>query len=358
MTNNSLLTTVADTLLTLPYRSWDFGDSVAFEGMVAASDTLGDEKYLRFAQGWIRAWSTRALPYRRADCTAPGAAMVAVYRRTGDTRLLQAACELADYLAGRPRLDSGLFATWESSPLRHPYGPEQLNARGARLMASPPEGAFIDCLHFDPPFFVSLGVVTGDSSYVQTGVEQARAYIRRLQQDDGIFDHFELRGEPHTFGFGWGRGQGWALLGLVDVLTEVHRTGQSPATDLMTAVLALIDGMVDLQLPNGHWATNIRHVGSGIENSTAAFMAVGFRRALRLGLFDTNPAAAARVAAAADAAHQAVLASLSAAGTLSVSAAVMACTTGSHYENVPTGFTVPWGQGPVALMLAEEDGNG
>ena len=121
------------------------------------------------------------------------------------------------------------------------------------------------------------------------------------------------------------------------------------------AARTLIVGMTRLQRADGHWSTNVRSNASGIENSTAAFMAVGFRRAIRQNLFATEADLAAAVSRAADRAHTAVLGSLTGEGTLGVSAAVMACTTGSHYEHVPVGFVAPWGQGPVALMLAETD---
>ena len=314
----------ADTLLTLDYHTWDFGDSVAFEGMLAASDALDDPRYQTFAYGWARAWATRATPYRRLDCTAPGAAMVHLSRRTGDARLLQATVELADYLLDRPRLDSGLYATWEHSPLRHPYGPDELDARGAFLIADPPPGAFIDCLHFDPPFFTALGGATGEHRYFAAGLDQALAYIRRLQRPDGLFDHFELRGEPNTFGHGWGRGQGWALLGLLDSLRETAGTDRyvEQRTIIGDAIQRLIAGMRSLQLPGGHWATNVRDASTGIENSTAAFMAIGFRRAVAVGLITGEEASDALTAASR--AERAVLAELTPAGTLSVSAAVMA----------------------------------
>jgi len=38
-----------------------------------------------------------------------------------------------------------------------------------------------------------------------------------------------------------------------------------------------------------------------------------------------------------------------------VTAAVMASTRKSHYEFTPRGFSVPWGQGPVALAICETD---
>lgn len=350
-----LLLQVADSLLALPYKTWDFGDSVAFEALLAATTATADQSYQAFVHGWVRAWATRA-DYRRLDCTAPGAVMVALFERTGDARVLEAACRLADYLVARPRLDSGLFATWEHSPLLHPYGPDELDARGAFLIADTPAGAFVDCLHFDPPFLAALGVATGDDRYSRIGVEQALAYIGRLQQPDGTFDHFELSGEPDTFGPGWGRGQGWALLGLLEVLhsSATNETYSAACDDLRQAVRSLIVGMLSLQRTDGHWATNIRDDSTGVENSTAAFMAIGFRRAVRQGLFRENEALGRQVSSAADRAQEAVLAALTGEGTLSVSAAVMACTTDSHYSHVPTGFTVPWGQGPVAIMLAEE----
>ncbi|MGN7800330.1 glycoside hydrolase family 88 protein [Leifsonia sp. 22587] len=355
MTGPDLLREVADTLLTLDYQTWDFGDSVAFEGLVAASDALSDDRYLAFAHGWARAWATRATPYRRLDCTAPGSAMVEIHRRTGDARLIEALVGLADYLLGRPVLESGLFATWEHSPLRHPYGPDDLDAHGAYLIADPPPGAFIDCLHFDPPFLTALGATTGETRFSIAGAEQARRYVGRLQQPDGLFDHFELRGESRTYGYGWGRGQGWALLGLLDTLSEISEMAMfyHHRNELETAVRNLVDGMVSLQLDGGHWATNVRDPHTGIENSTAAFMAVGFRRAVRSGIIDNREWK--RVLEAADRAETAVVDSLSPNRTLGVSAAVMACTTNTHYDNVPTGFVVPWGQGPVALMLAETE---
>ena len=46
---------------------------------------------------------------------------------------------------------------------------------------------------------------------------------------------------------------------------------------------------------------------------------------------------------------------MSESGTLSgVSAAVWAATVISHYGSVPTGFQVPWGQGPLLLAAREQ----
>jgi len=352
MTHTDQIKTIAGTLLKLPYETWNFGDSVAFEALIEATDALDDPKWAAFTYGWARAWATRAKPFRELDCTAPGWAIVHLAQRFDDGLLMQAAVELGDHLMARPTI-CGLYRTWVHSPLRHPYGPATLPPAEAALMADPPAGSFLDCLHFDPPFLTALGRATGRTDFTQAGIEQALAYIRVLQRPNGIFDHFVLDGHPGTYGPGWGRGQGWALLGLLDVLEELADSATPKATldELKKGVTDLINGMIPLQGDDGHWPSVVNVATSDPEASTAAFMAAGFYRALKMGVVD-DP----RVAASAKRATDAVLASLDKdGGLLDVSAAVMACTQPTHYEHVPRGFRVPWGQGPALLALSWAD---
>lgn len=339
---------VAATLPRLPFETWNFGDSVGFEAMLAGSDAMGNEGLFSFAHGWMRSWATRARPYRLLDCTAPGLAMVEVAERTGDGTLTSAAVGLARYLMSRPTLD-GVFEVWEKTCLMLPYGGEALPADEAQLLAEPPPGVFVDCMHFDPPFFTALGKLTGDESLVDVGVQQALLYGSRLQQESGLFDHFALRGvSDRTFGPGWGRGQGWALLGLLDVIRLLGPDDVDRPT-LAERAERLIRAMLELQLPDGHWSAVVTDPSSGVESSTAAFMAAGFRRAVRLGVIEEE-----EVRSAAQRALSAALDYTDEQGRLrEVSAAVMACTRPSHYSHVPRGFLVPWGQGPLLLALTE-----
>jgi len=339
------LRTVADQLLTLGYRTWSFGDSVAFEGMVAASAVLEDDRWLQFARGFTRGWATRSQPYVRLDCTAPGLAMVQIYRATQDRLVLDGALGLAHYLMTRPRIE-GVFATWEHSPLQQPYGPEHLTAQEEALLADPPAGVFIDCLHFDPPFLAALGSATGEPLLVEEGARQAVGYVRLLQTESGLFDHFVLAGSPRTYGPGWGRGQGWALLGLLDLLDELP-TEHPCRHELAGAAARLIAAMIRLQRDDGHWYAVVDDPGSGDETSTAAFMAAGMLRAAGTAVSGDQARASAHRAL------EAALESTGKDGILSgVSAAVNACTNPSHYAHVPRGFVVPWGQGSLALALA------
>lgn len=352
-----LLRRVADALLSLPFKTWDFGDSVAFEALVAASAELDDERWERFVHGWGRAWATRSRPFARLDCTAPGRTLTLIADRHDDVQLLDALTALAGFLRRRPTLD-GAYETWDASPLLAPYGDPEVTDRDQRLLADPPAGVFVDCLHFDPPFFTALGRVLRDDALVSDGVAQAHAYVRLLQQPDGLFDHFVLRGESGSFGPGWGRGQGWAALGLLEVVTELRarRTLLAGSSDadlfvddertLSSAAARLLRRMADLQRPDGHWSAIVNRPESGDEFSTAAFMASAMGTAVDLGIDDPLLVRAARRA------REAVLGSLDDVGRLrEVSAAVYASTVPDHYAAVPRGYVVPWGQGPALLAL-------
>ena len=231
-----------------------------------------------------------------------------------------------------------------------PYGGEELPKNEAEWLANPPGGTCVDCLHFDPPFFTALGKETDRKDLVDVGVEQAHAYIDALQKENGIFDHFFMNGVDGTWAPGWGRGQGWALLGMLDVLKNipVDHAGRKKIQDAATK---LIYAMIKLQREDGRWWCVVDSERSGEEGSTAGFMATGFARAIKLGIVDESTVKPAMINALAG-----VIADTDAAGELqNVTAAVMASTRKSHYEFTPRGFSVPWGQGPVALAICETD---
>lgn len=344
-----LLDKVGKSLLGMPYKSWNFGDSTGFEGILDAGRLLKDPRYLAFAEGWFRAWASRPEPFRPLDCTAPGVAMVEVARITGNPTILESLNKLAAYLMSRSK-NRGIYDTWESLCLIPPYGGEELPEDEARWLANPPGGTCVDCLHFDPPFLTALGSETGNLALINSGVEQAHAYIDALQKENGLFDHFFMYGVPGTWAPGWGRGQGWALLGMLDVLKQIP-LDHAGRKKIEVAARKLIYSMIELQREDGRWWCVVDSKKSGEEGSTAGFMATGFARAIKLGIVEESVVKPAMIKALAG-----VIADTDSTGELqNVTAAVFASTRKSHYEFTPRGFSVPWGQGPVAMAIFETD---
>lgn len=328
------------------HRCWFFGDSIGFEGLLAASDLLDDPVYAGYVHGFLRAWATRAEPYRESDNTAPGHAMCLVYERTKDPLVLDAALRLTQFLCSRRRVE-GVFTTFERTPLSLPAGPGSLSPADAALLHDPGAGVFVDCLHFDPPFFTHLGALIEDQTLLDLGVGQALGYARLLQDDEtGLFHHFHLERTGGAHILGWTRGQGWALLGMLEVLAYIGAE-HPQRSELVERSRRLAAALLSYQRADGHWYAVAQEPTSGEESTGAAFGAYQFYRGMHLGVLDAND-----YAEPAKRALRAVLERVDDHGKLTVvSAAVGACTQPSHYHHVSVGHTVPWGQGPLILAI-------
>jgi unsaturated rhamnogalacturonyl hydrolase len=258
-----------------------------------------------------------------------------------------AARRLADHLRARARVE-GVYVSFASAPLREPYGGYELGPADRRLLEAPGPGVYVDCLHFDPPFFAALGALIGDASLVDEGAEQALGYARLLQDaGSGLFHHFFLEQTSTAYMLGWSRGQGWALLGLLDVIEHLP-VGHPLRPEVMEAAARLAVAMLGCQRPDGSWSAVAHVPTSGDETSTAAFMAAAFWQGIRLRVLDHGA-----FGGPAQRAWAATLGSLSDSGKLEgVSAAVWSSTDDRHYHHVPRGEVVPWGQGPVLVAAA------
>ena len=340
------LRAAADALLEYRFSVWHYGESVGLEGLVRIGPLLDESRYAAWVHGLLRGWAARRRPFAEIDNTLPGKVLCELAQHHGDELLLEAACDAAGYLTARPTL-RGVALPFERAPLRPPFGGEPLDAAGRTLLADPGPGVFVDPLHFDPPFLVHLGVLTGSTELVDAGAEQARALVALLQDESGVFWHFFLERTNERYGLGWGRGQGWALLGLVDVLARLP-DGHAERPPLLRALVRLADALCATQRGDGGWPAVITDPDSGQETSTAAFVAAGFGAAVAHGLLGgeyLEPALAAWGHTVGRVAADGVLEG--------VSANVWACTAPPHYTNVPLGGVVPWGQGPLLLAAAE-----
>ena len=126
----------ADLLVQYPFTPWRYGDSIGFEGLLAASEILADDRYLGWTHGALRAWAaTRGGPVE-LDNTIPGKALCLVYERTGDATLLDVGLAVANELRQRPKI-RGVYASWRRAPLRKPSSGAPLTPAEQTLLAEP-----------------------------------------------------------------------------------------------------------------------------------------------------------------------------------------------------------------------------
>ncbi|NOZ31500.1 MAG: hypothetical protein GXP01_00180 [Alphaproteobacteria bacterium] len=339
---------VAERLRAHDFKGWFYGDSIGFEGLVEAGVFLKDTRWHNFCHGFFRAWATRRRPFCADDNTAPGHVMCEIVERTGDEVLRAAVLDLATHLRGRRRVgDVAITFEDTSRSLMQPYGGLVLSPTEQALMQAPGPGIYLDCMHFDPPFFAHLARIDPEGGWTETAVAEILGY-RPLLFDEatGLYRHFWLEKVNRAYTDGWGRGQGWALLGLLDVAASA---GPVAGVDLVKSqALALARTMSNYQLADGNWHALVHDERSGPEASTAAFMATAFFRGMKQTILP-----AAEFAAPAERAFEAMASNLDENGNLTgVSAAVMSALVEAHYWHVPLNRIVPWGQGPVLTAIS------
>ncbi|MHB8620049.1 MAG: glycoside hydrolase family 88 protein [Chloroflexota bacterium] len=316
----ALVECVARATARYPFRVWGFGESIAMEGLLAAGGEPG-----RMASRLIEHWdrSVGSLLENRLAHVAPGVPLVMLFEQTADRSLLDRALELAHVLDGTA---SG--------------------AHGARIHRPDLPGwqhqVWVDCMHLDGPFLARLARVTGDRSWGALAAELLLSHARVLQDErSGLFFHGFDDSTGRVNSVYWGRGQGWALLGLVDTA--------SPSTELRQRLQALVQEL-DRTGEDGRWHTVVDRPDTSLESSVSAFVALGLRRALKRGLVSSPWQILA------DSSWQAVIRQLSPSGELlEVSDATPVGSDAAHYQARGRGV-FPWGQGPALLAILEQEG--
>jgi rhamnogalacturonyl hydrolase YesR len=107
------------------------------------------------------------------------------------------------------------------------------------------------------------------------------SYAGRLQREDGIFVHF-------TDGrIAWGRGNGFAALGVAEALTSLPGNHQARAR-LLDIFRRHMSGMRTMQAPDGMWRQVVDEPGAYREESVTAMTLAAIARGIRLGWIDSK----------------------------------------------------------------------
>jgi unsaturated rhamnogalacturonyl hydrolase len=328
----------AEHLIRYPWRVWWFADSVGFEGLLAATEITGDERYRDFAYGMTQAWLSKAVTrsgapgtlgraaaeWDRFDFTAPAVALVELALHYENDVLLSKLEELAEWQMWRPQ------------------------AGGVSLLD--PEYAlwvWVDCMQFQGPFLTRLAAATGKEEYRRAGVRFLLSHHEVLADQTSLYSHTYDVTLREANGIHWGRGQGWAMRGLWQTWSQLP--DGDPDRDSIARILAThLDALVPFQQTSGHWRTIVDDAGAYEETSVAAFYVSTAYAALRAGILDGD-----RHEPVLERAWGALEAAIGEDGRLRGVSGNTHAGDAAHYRSVPRDVVVPWGQGPALLAIRE-----
>lgn len=349
----TLAARAADLLLPFPWKVWFWGDSIGFEGLLDASELTGHDKYLGFVHGIFKAWLARESFRSTFDYNAPGVALLLVYEKTQDASLLAAARRHAEYLSSFRKTEADAFIRYENAAIELPpeLPPEHPEAPAAsQMMRDVRDGGpciFVDSMHVDAPFFAKLYATVAEECYRQMALQTIISQIKLLfDPQKELFHHFWIERTRSVNGVVWGRGNCWALLGLVETLE--HMQSGDPQCELLQQVLrTVVSRMARLQNSNGAWHTVLDDPRSYVETSISAFMVPILARSIERAWIEAD-----LYDSVVESAMSFVLNHVREDGLLEgVSYETFPSTRVEHYRKLPRGGLVPWGQGPLLAAL-------
>jgi rhamnogalacturonyl hydrolase YesR len=326
-----ILSRVAERTLAFDFSVWQWGDAIAIDGLLDASDLLGDGRFADHALRFFRRWAARPLGW--VDHLTPGLGLLRLASSRADDALVEAAVGLATWLRDVPHTANGL-------PL---YRPDLGSVR---------HSCWVDTIYHEPSFLLMLADQTGDASYRSDAVAVWTSHVAALSDPaQGPFlAHSRESALGLIRGYGWGRGNAWAFLGMVDAL-ELMPADLPGRERCQADVTALATALVERQHATGLWRTLLHDREAYLESSCTAMFGAAFTKAMRLGLLGDEyrePAERAWHAAQAFVDAEGRMFGVSA----WTHAAITANDDPGYYRTLPT-ETNWWGQG-AALRLAAE----
>ncbi len=237
---------------------WEAG--VLAYGWIQAWRATGEEVYRQ----WARDWIDRCMPLKtEIDHVNDGlfgyAALVA-YQTGGGAEYLAFAQQVADYLLyTAPRTADGT--------LTHDEG-----------------RVWVDTLLGSVPFLLEMSQVTGEDVYQQRALDQLFKHAAHLQDpESGLYRHaWDESGQNSAGQAYWGRGNGWAMLAQVAVLSHLDPThpSRSAVLDMLKKQAA---GLAPLQDDGGLWHTVLTRPDFYLETSASCLIGYGLEQGVEAG---------------------------------------------------------------------------
>lgn len=268
------------------YAKWHYHLGVTLYGLLRTAKTLGSEDILCYALSHAaecvgmydyslfdrEEYGFQSINHQLVemdaldDCGSFGAAVIALYQETNFNKLLPIIEIIADYIHNRQiRTEDGAFCRGD-------------------------ETIWADDLYMGTPFLAKYYQLTGNQDYIEDAANQFLLFKKYLFIPEySIMSHvFDIRHGTPTY-VPWGRGNGWVLFSLSEVLELLPQNHPSRAP-LFEFYRELCEGYLKLQGQNGLWHQVLTDPESYAETSCTAMFTYAFAKGVRHGwMSDVQP---------------------------------------------------------------------
>ncbi|WP_082198499.1 glycoside hydrolase family 105 protein [Bacillus sp. FJAT-26390] len=209
------------------------------------------------------------------NCGSFGSAMLEAYLQTGDESFVRIADVIAEFMLEKlERRPDGAF---------YRLCPGEYSA----------DTMWADDLYMSAPFLIRYAEATGKQEALDEAAKQFLLYKRYLfMEPEGIMSHvFDFKYGIATR-MPWGRGNGWCLFSLSELLEKLP--GNHPDREaLLVMFRELCAGVAALQAESGLWRQVLNQPEAYEEASCTAMFAYAFARGVRFGWLEDRDGYAA-----------------------------------------------------------------
>lgn len=128
-------------------------------------------------------------------------------------------------------------------------------------------GVQIDDLYMLTPYWCRKAILTGDDQWLNRAIDESLQYHTYLwNEEDQLMKCLWLKDIGKTYGHYWGRGNGWYIMALTDLIPFIPE--DHPKRKLvLDNYVAVIKGLIKYQDDNGLWHQLIDDANSFTESS-------------------------------------------------------------------------------------------
>ena len=270
------------------FIDWTYSMGVVLSGMIHVTEVTGDARFaaytlknfdfifehLPYFRAQAKEFGPQKNGYRRLldmheldDCGAIGAALVRAQARKKDPRYGEGIGLVVEHITKRqPRLPDGTLCRPRPQPV----------------------SLWIDDAYMSIPFLAQMGANTGDKKWFDDAAQQVTGMSARLfHQDAGLYDHSWFENAlPVDPKFYWGRGAGWMLMSMAELLSVMpeNHPGRARVLDQYRRAVA---GVGAVQGGTGLWHQLLDKPDSYLETSASAMFTFAIARGVNRGWLST-----------------------------------------------------------------------
>ncbi len=264
------------------FGRWFYAQMVGLHGLSLAAKRLGDKAFEDYFAKWMKMLATHR-NYGVFDMERAGwASYLAIgYKLTHLDPIGTLGINICEYVTMTGDNDAKYLLELLKNAIDNnvPRFPDGTLNRKVTM--------WTDDMYMSLPFLVRLGILFDDEKYFDDILTQVRGFKQRMfMEDQHIFSHIYFIEEKTANRVPWGRGNGWVLLALSEVLMLLPGSyhGYEEILALYKEFAEGILGFRDKEY--GIWHQVVNNSESYIETSGSAMFIASLARGVRFGWID------------------------------------------------------------------------